>query len=161
MVDGLRGDDGLIGCEGLFGCLAQAIAQAKADGVLTREEAAALGYPAWFRSLPELGEPFAPSFTGSAGGTLEWVETRTAVLADPFADLLSAGRFHDYADSHVQSLRSALEPHIAAVRGVASPGRRRAAWDLVWADTRDRIARNPHAVAPAYRMAAIRLRKKG
>ena len=57
------------------------------------------------------------------------------------------------------SLRSLLEPHVGEV---PSPRHRRdAAWEVVWADTRDRIARNPHAVAPVYRMAAIRLRKKG
>jgi len=160
VVDGLRGDDGLIGCEGLFGCLAQAIAQARADGVLTPAEASAVGYPAWFRSLPELGEPFAPAFAGSSGGTLEWVETRTAVLTDPFADLMSAGRFHRYADNQVRVLRSLLEPPVT-VGEVPAPRHRRDAWRLVWADTRDRIARNPHAVAPAYRMVAIRLRKKG
>lgn len=159
VVDGVRGDDGMIGCEGLFGCLAQAIARAHAGGVLTGAEAAAAGYPAWFRSLPELGEPFAPAFAGSAGGTLEWVETRTAVLPDPFADLLAAGRFHAYADNQVRVLRSLLEPGVGED---SSPRHRRdAAWDVVWADTRDRIARNPHAVAPVYRMAAIRLRKKG
>jgi len=159
VVDGVRGDDGLIGCERLFGCLAQAIAQARADGMLTTAETIAAGYPAWFRSLPELGEPFSPAFMGSAGGTLEWVETRTAVLADPFAELLVAGRFHDYADSQVRVLRSLLEPHVGEV---PSPRHRRdAAWAAVWADTRERIARNPHAVAPVYRMVAIRLRKKG
>lgn len=158
VVDGVRGDDGMIGCEGLFGCLAQAIAQARADGMLTAAEAAAAVYPAWFRSLPELGEPFSPSFAGSAGGSLDWVETRTAVLADPFADLMVAGRFHDYADNQVRVLRSLLGPHIGEV---PSPRHRRdAAWQAVWADTRDRIARNPQSVAPAYRMAAIRLRKK-
>lgn len=160
VVDGLRGDDGLIGCEGLFGCLAQAIAQAHADGVLTGAEAGAVGYPAWFRSLPELGEPFAPAFAGSTGGTLEWVETRTVVLTDPFADLLSAGRFHRYADNQVRVLRSLLAPHVTAGR-VPAPRHRRDAWHQVWADTTDRIARNPHAVAPVYRMVAIRLRKKG
>ena len=149
----------MIGCEGLFGCVAQAIAQARTDGVLTAAEAAAAEFPAWFRSLPELGEPFSPAFAGSAGGTLEWVETRTAVLADPFADLLVAGRFHDYADNQVRILRSLLEPHIGEVP--APRHRRDAAWEVVWADTRDRIARNAHAVAPVYRMAAIRLRKKG
>ena len=81
------------------------------------------------------------------------------MLADPFAELLVAGRFHDYADSQVRVLRSLLEPHVGEV---PSPRHRRdAAWAAVWADTRERIARNPHAVAPVYRMVAIRLRKKG
>lgn len=161
VVDGLRGDDGLIGCEGLFGCVAGAIAKARVDGVLTAAEVATVGYPAWFRSLPEIGGPFAPVFTGSTGETLEWVETRTAVLPDPFADLLTAGRSLEYADNQVRMLRAVLEPHFGATTDASRPHyQRRAAWDAVWAHTRDRIARDPHAVAPAYRMAAIRLRKK-
>ena len=158
VVDRVRGDDGMIGCE------RSVRVSGAGDRAGTNRRHADHGgdrrrrISAWFRSLPELGEPFSPAFAGSAGGTLEWVETRTAVLADPFADLLAAGRFHDYADNQVRVLRSLLEPHVGEVP--SSRHRRDAAWEVVWADTRDRIARNPHAVAPAYRMAAIRLRKK-
>lgn len=161
IVDVLRDEDGTMGSEALFDRLAAAIAAQRDAGVLTETEYADLVYPTWFRSVPDLSEPFDPVYASAAGAVLELVEVQRSVLADPFADLLSEGRVADYAREQTGFLRAFLEPSFTAQLAPSRDAASRAAvLAAIFTTTERSIAADPEAVSPAYRLSAIRIRRK-
>ena len=161
IVDVERGVDGLVGSEALFDALAGAIALQRDAGVLSAQEYAALLYPTWFRSRREIEEPFVPDFRATDGSRLALPEVLETVLPNPFADLLAAGDAAGYARQQTGFLRAFLQPsfasQLAAGRDRAS---RDAALDAVFDATAVAIEADPAAVRPAYRLSAVRLRKR-
>ncbi|NLE81811.1 MAG: class I SAM-dependent methyltransferase [Rhodococcus sp.] len=160
VVDVLRGDDGLVGSEALFDCLESALRQCRDDGLVTHVEYDSLVYPTWFRSVDELRAPFTPNFVGSAGNELALLDCITTVLEDPFAALLERGEVGDYASAQAGFLRGFLSP---SFESQLDPGRssadKNAVLDEIWRRTAERIAADPHAAAPAYRLSAVRIRR--
>lgn len=160
IVDVLRGDDGLVGSEKLFDCLESALRECRDDGVITRGEHGSLVYPTWFRSVEELRAPFAPSFVGSTGGEMTLLDCITTVLDDPFAELLDRGAIDDYAGAQSGFLRGFLSPSFESqLNPQRSSADKSAVLEDIWRRTAERIAEDPHAVAPAYRLCAVCLRK--
>lgn len=160
VVDVLMDDDGVMGAEALFDLLGTALTRCRDDGTLSADEYANMVYPTWFRSRTELSAPFAPDFTAPEGQRLQLGELREVVEPDPFGALL-----HDptgYAAAQVDFLRGFLEPSFAAA---LDPGRKphdaAVALDRLWSTARELIAADPAAVAPAYRLIALRVQRVG
>ncbi len=153
-VDVLMGDDGSMGAEPLFDKLEDALRAARDAGSLTGDEYAALAYPTWFRDLAELRAPFGD------GGPLELVALEPSVLADPFMPALRAsGDAGAYGRAQAGFLRAFLEPSFRAALAGRGEEEAQEIMDAVFGDAATRIAADPGAVSPAYRLVSGRIRR--
>lgn len=152
-VDVARGDDGRTGAEALFDALNAAAEHCRDDGVLSAAEFAGLMYPTWFRSEAEIRAEFQPTFSAAGGEKLALTEVRLVTQPDPFRGIGDADR---YARAQVDFLRGFLEPSFAAV---LDPGHRRVALTTLWEQLRAKIAADPAAVTPEYRLMVLRLQR--
>ena len=160
LVDVLMGDDGSMGAEPLFQTLEDALRARRDAGDLTAEEYHAIAYPTWFRDLGELRAPFAPTFTGPEGGTLELVALTPVDLPDPFLASYRADHdVHAYAANQAGFLRGFLEPSFRAALAARPAADQSRLLDEVFADAAARIAADPDAVSPDYRLVTGRVRR--
>ncbi|WP_157509369.1 hypothetical protein [Glaciibacter superstes] len=160
MGDARGGVAGTMGSEALFDTLEQALRAARSAGTITAEEYAAMVYPTWFRSLDEVRAPFAPAFTGPGGETLQLVTLEPTTLADPFlAAYDTSGDAGAYARQQAGFLRGFLEPSFGTALPRRTAPQRTAILDAVFADAERRIAADPRAVSPTYKLAAGRIRR--
>jgi hypothetical protein len=160
LVDVLMGDDGSMGAEPLFQTLEDALRARRDAGDLTLEEYRAIAYPTWFRDLAELRAPFAPTYTGSDGGALELVTLTPVDLPDPFLAAYRADHDADvYATRQAGFLRGFLEPSFRAALAERPADEQTRLLDAVFADTATRIAADPDAVTPDYRLVTGRIRR--
>jgi len=156
-VDVLMGDDGSMGSEALFDSLEASVRAARDRGALSEAEYAATAYPTWFRSLAELQKPFDPEFIGPGGERLAMVELDPVELDDPFlADYQRDADAMAYGRAHAGFLRGFLEPSFRAVWPRAAH-EQSALVAQVFDDTAARIASDPEAVSPAYRLVTGRI----
>lgn len=159
-VDVLMGDDGLMGSEALFGALEASLHHAREADQVTADEYASMVYPTWFRSLAELRQPFAPTFSGPDGQVLDLVSLEPATLADPFWDTYqSSGDAAVYGQRQAGFLRGFLEPSFRAALRSRSPDDQGSVLGTVFADCASRIAADPEAMSPAYRLVAGRMQR--
>jgi cyclopropane-fatty-acyl-phospholipid synthase len=150
-VDVLMGDDDVMGAESLFDALEQSLLDAQKAGLIAQEEYENLTYPTWFRTLDELRAPFTPSFVGPSGATLDLMTLEPLSLPDPF--LLEYGRSGDaekYGRQQSEFLRGFLEPSFDTA--LTNHDDRQAILDRVFAQTAARIAIDPDAMSPTYRL---------
>lgn len=159
IVDVLMDDDGCMGSEALFGALEDALRAARADARITDTEYEAMVYPTWFRSLDEMRAPFTPTFVGAAGAQLELVDLEPHLLADPFWSAYEAdGDAAAYGAAQAGFLQGFLEPSFRSVlhRSTADQDR---ILTSVFADASRRIAADPQAVSPSYRLVRARVQR--
>jgi hypothetical protein len=159
-VDVLMGDDGQMGSEALFQTLEDALRASRSAGDLTASEYAAMAYPTWFRSLAELRAPFDAAYTGPAGGTLELVSLTPVRLSDPMLPAFRAeGDAVAYAANQVGFLRGFLEPSFRSALAGRPHADQDRILDAVFADAAGRVAADPLAFSPDYRLVSGRVRR--
>ena len=140
-------------------CQRNALRAALAAGTITNTEYEAMVYPTWFRSLDELRAPFAPTVAGAGGEHLELVDLEPELLADPFWAQYEADRDAGaYGAAQAGFLQGFLEPSFRNVlhRPVADQDR---ILTSVFADAARRIAADPQAVSPSYRLVRARVQR--
>lgn len=146
-VDVLMGDDGVMGSEALFGRLEEALRAARSRGRITDDEYAAIAYPTWFRTLAELRAPF------DRPGPLTLEALTPTTMADPFWPAYRASNDAvAYGRSQAGFLRGFLGPSFAAALSGRPAAARTSIVDAVFADAAARIAADPEAVTPTYRL---------
>lgn len=160
-VDVRMGDDGTMGSEALFDCLEDALRAARDAGRITADEYAHLAYPTWFRTLDELRAPFTDGrCTGSSGGVLELVHLEPVELDDPFLAAYHAdGDATAYGAAQAGFLRGFLAPSFATALATRTAHQRDVVLDEVFTDAARRIAADPAAVSPRYRLVTGRVRR--
>ncbi len=152
--------DGVMGSEALFQTLEDALRASRSVGDLTAQEYEAVAYPTWFRSLDELRAPFGPAYVGPSGGTLELVTLTPVRLPDPMLPQLRAdGDAAGYAANQVGFLRGFLEPSFRTALGGRPHADQDRILDAIFADATTRVAADPLAVSPDYRLVTGRVRR--
>lgn len=152
-VDVLMDDAGSTGNEGLFDCVESALRWARTENLISEPEYQGMAYPAWFRTLDELREPFPVLVPG--GGILELVIVEPVQMEDPFlSDYRRSGDAAAYARAQVGFLKGFLGPSFASALADGDPVR----LDPVWERARDLIAADPESVSPVYRLVSGRVR---
>jgi hypothetical protein len=160
LVDVLMGDDGAMGSEALFDTLEAALRAARDRGRITADEYTNLTYPTWFRTLAELRAPFDPVFAGPDGSVLELVALEPATLTDPFRPAYEASHDADaYGRHQADFLRGFLGPSFRTALSGRSDTDRNAILDAVFADAAARIATDPAAASPTYRLVTGHIRR--
>lgn len=157
-VDTLMGDDATMGSEALFDALQSAIDSTVATGAITAAGAARIAYPTWFRTLGELAAPFGATgeYTGPGGGVLGLELLEPLVLDDPFLASYRSNRdAQAYAEGQVAFLRGFLGPSFDAQ--LVGTGSAHDALEHVWADLTARVAADPAALSPRWRMVVGRV----
>jgi hypothetical protein len=161
-VDVLTDEHGVMGAEALFQTLEDALRASRSTGDLTAQEYADMAYPTWFRTLTELGAPFDTPYVGPAGGTLELVSMTPVRLSDPMLPQMRAdGDAAAYAASQVGFLRGFLEPSFRAALAGRPHADQDRLLDGIFADAAERVAADPAAVSPDYRLVTGRVRRTG
>lgn len=159
-VDVLMGDDKTMGSEALFDELEQALRAAAEAGQLTAEEYRAMVYPTWFRTLAELRAPFTQAFAGPGGISLDLAVLEPTTMDDPFlAAYRSSGDARAYGQSQADFLRGFLGPSFRSALADRTPAQQQAVVDAVFADAAARIAADPLAVSPTYRLVTGQVRR--
>lgn len=158
-VDVLMGDDGTMGSEALFDALEATLRESRARGDLSTEEYAATTYPSWFRSLDEHRAPFRPTLPGPDGQELSLEALDPVELADPYWPAYErSGDARAYGRAQAGFLRGFLEPSFrAAWRRPADE--QLALADAVFTACAERIAAEPSAMRPHYRLVVGRVRR--
>jgi hypothetical protein len=148
IVDVAMGDDGTMGSEALFDRLNDALVEIHERGLIDADELARMVYPTWFRSLDEVRAPFAEDIG------LELAALEPVTMDDPFRAQLDDAEA--YAAAQVGFMQGFLEPSFAAALSDAH----RPALAEVWTAARRRIAADPAAVSPRYRLMTALVRRR-
>ena len=152
-------EHGVCGGEHVLDGLDHAARRLVSAGALSHEEYGRMVVPNFFLSRPELEGPFAHP---ELRGRLELIEHVRVIVPDPlWASFETTGNGAAFGAAFVGWLRAFSE---SCLFGALGPGRsadeRRRLADHAYGELGDEIRRQPEAARCAWRMAALRFRKR-